>query len=204
MTDVREITGVFRDRDQAKLAAAAARRQGLEVPAAEDLVEDAAGVHVILGTTGAPEDARQLLLEYGAYSALRFPNQEPLHEEPSAPRAAALAQCFVRRCRDGGRCCFSGRVRWHHHDQCPDANTQCGRNVIHTSVDLPTKHPASASRANWNGHSPGRGRPRCDPNLQLLGQHGAGREWSVCARTNGRNTRSTVRAPYQRHRLRCP
>ncbi len=69
MTDVREITGVFRDRDQAKLAAAAARRQGLEVPAAEDLVEDAAGVHVILGTTGAPEDARQLLLEYGAYSA---------------------------------------------------------------------------------------------------------------------------------------
>jgi len=60
MTDVREITGVFRDRDQAQLAAAAAaaRRQGLEVPAPEDLVEDAAGVHVILGTTGAPAARR--------------------------------------------------------------------------------------------------------------------------------------------------
>ena len=68
MTELREITGVFRDRGQAKLAVAAARRQGLEVPAPEDLVEDAAGVHVILGTTGAPEDARQLLLQYGAYS----------------------------------------------------------------------------------------------------------------------------------------
>jgi hypothetical protein len=183
MTDVREIAGVFRDRDQAKLAAAAARRQGLEVPAPEDLVEDAAGVHVILGTTGVPEDARQLLLECGAYSAsMSYPNQEPLHEEPSAPRAAALAQCFVRGCRDGGRWSYGGSVRWHrndYRDQCPDADTQCGRNVIHTSVDLPTKHPASASRANCNEHSPGRGRPRCDPNLQLPGQHGAGREWSA-------------------------
>jgi hypothetical protein len=33
------------------------------------LVEDAAGVHVILRITGAPEPARQLLLDYGAYSA---------------------------------------------------------------------------------------------------------------------------------------
>ena len=69
MTELREITGVFRDGAQAKLAVAAARRQGLDVPAPDGLVEDAAGVHVILGTTGAPEDARQLLLQYGAYSA---------------------------------------------------------------------------------------------------------------------------------------
>ncbi len=69
MTELREITGVFRDRGQAKLAVAAARRQGWDVPAPDALVEDAAGVHVILGTTGAPEDARQLLLQYGAYSA---------------------------------------------------------------------------------------------------------------------------------------
>ena len=48
---------------------AAARRQGLDVPAPDALVEDAADVHVILGTSGAPEDARQLLLQYGAYSA---------------------------------------------------------------------------------------------------------------------------------------
>ena len=70
MTELREITGgVFRDRGQAKLAVAAARRRGLGAPAPDVLQEDAAGVHVILGTTGAPEDARQLLLEYGAYSA---------------------------------------------------------------------------------------------------------------------------------------
>jgi hypothetical protein len=69
MTELREITGVFRDRGQAKLAVAAARRQGLDLRAPDALVEDAAGVHVILGTTGAPEEARQLLLEYGAYSA---------------------------------------------------------------------------------------------------------------------------------------
>src|SRR5260221_10760 len=59
MTDVREITGVFRDRDQAQLAAAAAaaRRQGLEVPAPEDLVEGAAGVHggIRPGAEGALE-----------------------------------------------------------------------------------------------------------------------------------------------------
>ena len=68
MTELREITGLFRDRGQAKLAVAAARRQGLEVSAPGALVEDSAGVHVIVCTTGAPEDARQLLLEYGAYS----------------------------------------------------------------------------------------------------------------------------------------
>jgi hypothetical protein len=47
------------------------RRKGLEVLAPDALVEDAAGVHVTLrtSTTGAPEDARQLLLDYGAYSA---------------------------------------------------------------------------------------------------------------------------------------
>ena len=50
---------MFRDRGQAKLAVAAARRRGLDVPAPDVLQEDAAGVHVILGTTGAPEEARR-------------------------------------------------------------------------------------------------------------------------------------------------
>ena len=67
MTNVHEIVGVFRDQCQARLAVEAARREGLDVPAADALVEDAAGVHVVVSTTGAPEDARQLLLDYGAY-----------------------------------------------------------------------------------------------------------------------------------------
>ena len=69
MTDFRQVVGVFRDRAQARLAIAAAQRKGLDVPAPDTLVEDAAGVHVILHTTGALDDARQLLLDYGAYSA---------------------------------------------------------------------------------------------------------------------------------------
>jgi len=69
MTDVHQVVGVFRDRGQARLAVTAARRKGLEAPAPDALVEDADGVHVILRTTGAPEDARQLLLDYGAYGA---------------------------------------------------------------------------------------------------------------------------------------
>jgi hypothetical protein len=51
------------------MAVAAALRKGLDVHEPDALVEDADGVHVVLRTTGAPEDARQLLLEYGAYSA---------------------------------------------------------------------------------------------------------------------------------------
>jgi hypothetical protein len=69
MTHVRQVVGVFRDRGQARLAVAAARRKGLDAPAPDALVEDADGVRVVLRTAGAPEAARQLLLDYGAYSA---------------------------------------------------------------------------------------------------------------------------------------
>jgi hypothetical protein len=67
VTHVHDVVGVFRDRGQARLAVAAARRKGLDAPGPDALVEDAAGVHVVLRTTRAPEDARQLLLDYGAY-----------------------------------------------------------------------------------------------------------------------------------------
>ena len=69
MTDIHQVVGLFRDRGQAHLALRAARRQGLDVPAPDDLAEDAAGVHVMVHTTGSIENARQLLLDYGAYSA---------------------------------------------------------------------------------------------------------------------------------------
>jgi len=69
MTDAHRIEGVFRDRGQARLAIAAARRQGLGVPAPAELVEDAAGIHVMVRTTGSTDTACQLLLEYGAYAA---------------------------------------------------------------------------------------------------------------------------------------
>jgi hypothetical protein len=69
VTNVHDVVGVFRHRGQARHAAAAAQRKGWHTPAPDALVEDADGVHVILHTTGAPEDARQLLLDYGAYSA---------------------------------------------------------------------------------------------------------------------------------------
>jgi hypothetical protein len=64
-----QITGIFRDRGQAQLAVAEARRQGLDVHEPELLTEDSDGVHVILLTTEGVEDARRLLLEYGAYRA---------------------------------------------------------------------------------------------------------------------------------------
>jgi hypothetical protein len=63
------IVGIFRDRGQARLAVAEALRQHLDVQAPHALVEDAAGVHVVLHASGQVEDARRLLLEYGAYSA---------------------------------------------------------------------------------------------------------------------------------------
>ena len=68
MDGARQIVGIFRDRGQAKLAVAAALRQALDVQAPDALVEDADGVHVILHITGQIEDARRLLVEYGAYS----------------------------------------------------------------------------------------------------------------------------------------
>jgi hypothetical protein len=61
--------GIFRDRGQAGLAVAEALRQTLDVQTPDALVKDAEGVHVILHTTGQVEDARRLLLQYGAYSA---------------------------------------------------------------------------------------------------------------------------------------
>ena len=69
MPESRWIAGIFRDRGQARLAVAEARRQGLDVQEQELLTEDADGVHVLLHTTGDVEDARRLLLEYGAYRA---------------------------------------------------------------------------------------------------------------------------------------
>ena len=72
MVKFRQVVGIFRDRGQARLAVAEALRQALDVhapDAVEDAVEDAHGVHVILHTTGQIDDARRLLLEYGAYSA---------------------------------------------------------------------------------------------------------------------------------------
>jgi hypothetical protein len=69
MTSSQQVVGVFRDRRQAELAIAAARRKGLDVPECEDLFEDAAGLHVVLRTTTAAAEARRLLLDYGAYSA---------------------------------------------------------------------------------------------------------------------------------------
>ena len=69
MTEGRQVVGLFRDRGQARLAVAAARRLGLGVQAADELLEDAEGVHVALLATAQPEHVRQLLLEYGAYRA---------------------------------------------------------------------------------------------------------------------------------------
>jgi hypothetical protein len=70
MTNVQQVVGAFRDRRQAELAIAAARRKGFEIPEADAVVEDADGLHVVLRTAGALEDARQLLLDYGAYSTV--------------------------------------------------------------------------------------------------------------------------------------
>jgi hypothetical protein len=70
MTNLQEVVGLFRDRSQAEFAVAAARRKGLAVSEGEAIVEDADGLHVVLRTTGRPEAARQLLLDYGAYRAV--------------------------------------------------------------------------------------------------------------------------------------
>jgi hypothetical protein len=70
MTNLQEVVGIFRDRSQAEFAVAAARRKGLAVSEGEAIVEAADGLHVVLRTTGRPEAARQLLLDYGAYRAV--------------------------------------------------------------------------------------------------------------------------------------
>jgi hypothetical protein len=65
---MRQVTGTFRDLDQAKMAVAAARRQGLHTPDAAALPHDADGVHVSVQTIDDVDDVRRLLLEYGAYA----------------------------------------------------------------------------------------------------------------------------------------
>jgi hypothetical protein len=73
VTDTHEVIGLFRDRNQARLAIAAARREGLYVVGSDLLTEDPDGVRVVVRTTGAAEDARVLLLTYEAYRAAISP-----------------------------------------------------------------------------------------------------------------------------------
>ena len=65
-SEIHQIAGVFRDLTQAKLAVAAARRRGMQTNDPDSI---AAGAHVTVRTPGSADEARQLLLEYGAYSA---------------------------------------------------------------------------------------------------------------------------------------
>jgi hypothetical protein len=48
---------------------AAARRRGMQTNDPDSIFQDAAGAHVNVRTPGSADEARQLLLEYGAYSA---------------------------------------------------------------------------------------------------------------------------------------
>ena len=68
-SEVHQVAGVFRDLRQAKLAVAAARRRGMQTNDPDSIFQDAAGAHVNVRTPGSADEARQLLLEYGAYSA---------------------------------------------------------------------------------------------------------------------------------------
>jgi hypothetical protein len=68
-SELHDVVGVFRDVAQARLAVAAARKQGMQTVDPDRMVQDAAGVHVSMHATGSAEEARRLLLEYGAYSA---------------------------------------------------------------------------------------------------------------------------------------
>lgn len=68
VADLRQLTGVFRDTNQARMALAAAKRRGLSTPDPAALPQDADGVHLSIQTAGDVEDARRLLLEYGAYA----------------------------------------------------------------------------------------------------------------------------------------
>ena len=68
MNHLREVTGTFRDASQAMMAVAAAKRQGLQTPDPTALPHDADGVHVSVQTAADVEDARRLLLQYGAYA----------------------------------------------------------------------------------------------------------------------------------------
>jgi hypothetical protein len=67
--DIHQVAGVFRDLTQARLAIKAARQRGLQTSDPDSIVQDAAGAHVSVRTGGSADEVRQLLLEYGAYSA---------------------------------------------------------------------------------------------------------------------------------------
>lgn len=70
MTESQHVVGVFRDRRQAELAIYAARRRGLAALVSnQPLDQDAPGFHVLLRGVGAPDELRELLLDYGAYTA---------------------------------------------------------------------------------------------------------------------------------------
>ncbi len=66
---IHEVAGVYRDLTQASLGLKAARRRGMETTEDSDIVQDRDGFHVRVRTNGSTDAARQLLLEYGAYSA---------------------------------------------------------------------------------------------------------------------------------------
>jgi hypothetical protein len=67
--ELHQVAGIFRDPMQVRLALEAARKRGMETGEPDSMVQDAAGVHVSVHTSGSAEEARQLLLDYGAYSA---------------------------------------------------------------------------------------------------------------------------------------
>ncbi len=62
-----EIVGLFRDAGQAHLAVTALARKGLLVASPDELQEDADGVHVRVRPGERLDEARELLLRYGAY-----------------------------------------------------------------------------------------------------------------------------------------
>ncbi len=68
-TRMHEVASMFRDPTQARLAVEAARKRGMETDVPDSMVQDAAGVHVSVRTNGPVDEARQLLLDYGAYTA---------------------------------------------------------------------------------------------------------------------------------------
>jgi hypothetical protein len=67
--EVHEVAGVFRDLAQARLAVNAARKRGMHTDDPESIVQDGDGAHVRVRTSGSADASRELLLEYGAYSA---------------------------------------------------------------------------------------------------------------------------------------
>jgi hypothetical protein len=68
VNQLREVIGTFRDASQARMAVAAARRQGLHTPDPASLPHDADGVHVSVETSADVEKVRRLLFDYGAYA----------------------------------------------------------------------------------------------------------------------------------------